>query len=323
MPSWHSLLEQIRRRGSTHDIIRREYLAALHTLTGRNVIVYYSGWLQKPGLAGSQVNDADKNGFMTVIHELDRSKGLDLILHTPGGETAATESLVDYLYSMFGTNIRAIVPQLAMSAGTMIACATERILMGKHSSLGPIDPQLGGVPAHGIIEEFTRAHKEIKDDPSRIPVWQPIIAKYPPTLIGECEKAIKWSEEMTREWLLRGMLKDKPDGQNRADSILKELASHALTLSHSRHLSAAKCKDIGLEVEYLESDQALQEAVLSVHHSLVHTLSATPAFKIIENHNGVAFIQVAQQVLVQAPVQQQPGATPASAPTPAQDAPVA
>jgi len=69
--------------------------------TGRNVIIYYSAWLQKPSIVGLQVNDADKNGFMTVIHELDRSKGLDLVLHTPGGETAATESLVDYLRSMF------------------------------------------------------------------------------------------------------------------------------------------------------------------------------------------------------------------------------
>ena len=64
---------------------------------------------------------------MTVIHELDRSLGLDLLLDTPGGETAATESLVDYLRSMFGSNMRAIVPQLAMSGGTMIACACNEI----------------------------------------------------------------------------------------------------------------------------------------------------------------------------------------------------
>jgi ATP-dependent protease ClpP protease subunit len=318
MPSWHSILEQIRKRGSIHDIIRREYLAKLHKVTGRNVIVYYSGWLQKPGLAGSQVNDADKNGFMTVIHEMDRTKGLDLLLHTPGGETAATESLVDYLHSMFGTNIRAIVPQLAMSAGTMIACACERIVMGKHSSLGPIDPQFsGGIPAHGIIEEFKRAHEEVKRDPSKIPMWQPIIAKYPPTLIGECEKAIKWSEDMTREWLLKGMLKGKADPPKIAEEILKELASHALTLSHSRHLSAEKCKAIGLVIDDLESDHKLQEAVLSVHHILIHTLSSTAAFKIIENHKGVAMMQVAQQVLVQAPMMQLPLPGPAPIPMPA------
>jgi ClpP class serine protease len=107
MPSWHELLSEIKVKGSTYDIVRRHYLSKLNRVTGRNVILYYSGWLQKPGLPGVQVNDADKNGFMTVIHGLDRSKGLDLVLHTPGGETAATESLVDYLHSMFGTDIRA------------------------------------------------------------------------------------------------------------------------------------------------------------------------------------------------------------------------
>jgi ClpP class serine protease len=111
MPSWHDLLEEIKVKGSTFDVIRRTYLNKLQRLTRRNVIIYYSGWLQKPGVQGAHVNDADKNGLMTVIHGLDRSKGLDLILHTPGGETAATESIVEYLHSMFGDNIRAIVSQ--------------------------------------------------------------------------------------------------------------------------------------------------------------------------------------------------------------------
>ena len=299
MPSWHQLLQTIQIRGSTFDIVRREALAQLHSVTGRNVIAYYSGWLQKPGLQGLQVNDADKNGFMTVIHELDRSKGLDLVLHTPGGETAATESIVDYLHSMFGTDIRAIVPQLAMSAGTMIACACKEIVMGKQSSLGPIDPQFNGIPAHGIVEEFKRAHKEVKDSPERIPLWQPIIAKYHPTLIGECEKAIQWSEEMTREWLARGMLSGDPEAKAKAEAIVTELGDHALTKSHSRHLSAAWCKSIGLKVTMMEEDQELQEAVLTLHHACLHTLQSTAAFKLIENQSGVAFIQIAQTVMMQ------------------------
>src|SRR5579871_3678960 len=126
--------------------------------------------------------------FMATIHELDRDKGLDLILHTPGGDTAATESLVDYLRSMFGTNIRAIVPQLAMSAGTMIALSCNEIIMGKHSSLGPIDPQIGSVPAHGIIEEAAHAIQEVKANPSLAPLYQMVFSKYTPTLIGEAQK---------------------------------------------------------------------------------------------------------------------------------------
>jgi ATP-dependent protease ClpP protease subunit len=267
VPSWGEILSEITQTGSTHDIIRRKYLKELHDLTGRNLIIYYSGWLQKQGISGTEVNDADKNGFMAVIHKLDRSKGLDLVLHTPGGETAATESLVDYLRSMFGANIRAIVPQLALSAGTMIACACKTIVMGKHSSLGPIDPQFHGIPAHGVIEEFERATREIHFDQTKIPVWQPIIAKYNPTLIGECEKAIQWSKEMTTEWLRTGMLEGKENADARAKVIVQELSDHALTKSHARHLSAERCKSIGLEVIDLEADQKLQEAVLSVHHA--------------------------------------------------------
>lgn len=303
MPNWNEILNEIKEAGSTHDVIRRRYLAALHELTGRNVIIYYSGWLQKPGFPGVEVNDADKNGFMSVIHQLDRKLGLDLVLHTPGGDTAATESLVHYLHAMFDTNIRAIVPQLAMSAGTMIACACNEIIMGKHSSLGPIDPQFGGIPAHGIVEEFGRAKDEVQANPSTIPIWQPIIAKYNPTLIGECEKAIAWSTEMTRAWLLKGMLKDVKEPEKRADKILTELGDHAITKSHARHLAIDHCRKVGLKVTALEKDDDLQEAVLSLHHACIHTLGSTGAFKLIENHKGIAFIQAAQNVLIP---QQQP-----------------
>jgi len=299
MANWNEILNEIQASGSTHDIVRRKYLAKLHELTGRNIIIYYSGWLQKPGLPGTELNDADKNGFMNAIHGLDKSKGLDLLLHTPGGETAATESLVDYLRSMFGSNIRAIVPQLALSAGTMIACACNQVIMGKHSSLGPIDPQFHGVPAHGVVEEFLRAHKEIRADQSKAAVWQPIIAKYQPTLVGECEKAIAWSNEMVREWLLSGMLNGEENAEQVADNIIAELADHALTKSHARHISYSKAKEIGLKVSLLEDEPNLQEAVLSVHHSCIHTLSGTGAYKIIENHLGVAYIQIARQVVVQ------------------------
>lgn len=242
------------------------------------------------------LNDADKESFMATIHGLDRKKGLDLFLHTPGGEIAATESIVDYLRAMFDGNIRAIIPQLAMSAGTMIACACSHIVMGKQSSLGPIDPQMNGLAAHGVIEEFKRAQKEISEDPSCVPTWQPIIAKYHPTMIGECEKAIKWSQEIVKEWLQTGMFKGRADAVKRANRVVRELGDHALTKSHARHISLSRAKSIGLNVIDLESDQKLQDAVLTVHHACMITLSQTEACKIVENHMGVAQLQIAQMM---------------------------
>ena len=59
---------------------------------------------------------------MTTINGLDTNKGLDLVLHTPGGDTAATESLVDYLWQKFSKNIRCFVPQMAI-----IGCHTGTV----------------------------------------------------------------------------------------------------------------------------------------------------------------------------------------------------
>ncbi|MFA5382380.1 MAG: ATP-dependent Clp protease proteolytic subunit [Candidatus Micrarchaeia archaeon] len=298
MTNWNEMFNKINASGSTHDIIRHKCLKRLNKLTNRNIIIYYSGWLQKPNIPGLGVTDEDKTGFMSVVENLNPDKGLDIFLHTPGGDTAATESIVTYLKSIFGSDMRAFVPELAMSAGTMMACACKEIRMGKHSSLGPIDPQFNGIPAHGIIEEFERAAKEIKIDQSKIYIWQPIIAKYNPTLIGECEKAIVWSEEMVKIWLKEGMFKKDSKADDKIKVIIKELGDHALTKSHARHLSYDRCDEIGLKVISLEKDKKLRDAVLSVHYATIHTLTSTPAFKIIENHSGTAFIKLLQNVIV-------------------------
>jgi len=300
MPSWNELLLEIQESGGAYDVIRRKYLKKLHEKTERNIIAYYSGWLNKkiPNIDFG-INDYDKNGFMNAIKNLDRSKGLDLILHTPGGELSATESIIDYLRKMFGTDIRAIIPQLAMSGGTVISCAAKEILMGKQSSLGPIDPQLkGGIAAHGVIEEFKKAFEEIKADSTKKEVWQPIIAKYTPTLIGECQKSIDWANEIVTDNLSTGMFKDlgKTERDAKITSILHGLGDHALTKSHARHLTLEKCSEIGLVIKKMEDDNELQDLILSVHHCMMITFTETAAFKIVENHDKKAFVMQAKIV---------------------------
>lgn len=303
MPDWNQVLEEIQKYGSVgpHDSIRRKYLTKLHNKTGRNVIAYYSGWLQKPGIDKAQINDDDKNGFMTTIHQLDRSKGLDLIIHTPGGNIAATESLVDYLKKMFGTDIRAIVPQIAMSAGTMMACACKEIVMGKQSSLGPIDPQFNGIPCYGVIAEFDRAISEIKQHPESIPIWQAIVGKYHPSFLGECQHAIDWSAKMVTQWLKEGMFEDCPGAEMKAAYIVEQLQNHAEQKTHERHLNIDDCSSLGLKIVPLEEDNELQDLVLTVHHAYMHTMASSLAIKIIENHDGQAICYQQQ------PTMQNPG----------------
>ncbi len=292
MSNWGQVLDEIQKisqEPGAVDKVRRKYLAELHSLTKRNIILYYSGWLQRgmASLVQSQIYDGDINSFMATIHGMDVSKGLDLILHTPGGFTGATEAIVNYLRAKFGTDIRCFVPQLAMSGGTMIACACKEIYMGKQSSIGPIDPQFGNMAAFGVIDEFNLAADEIKKNPAKIPLWQAIYSKIPAGFITECQQAIDLSEKLASEWLETGMFAHKKDAEQKAKAIVNALNNHRDTKAHGRHITAAQASKIGLAIKMLEDDQQLQDLVLTVHHACMHTFSqAANLQKMVENHKG-------------------------------------
>ncbi len=228
---------------------------------------------------------------MMAVHKLDRTRGLDLILHTPGGSIASTESIVRYLHLMFDKNLRVLVPQVAMSAGTMIACSAREIVLGKQSSLGPIDPQLRGIPAQGVINEFKRALEEYKADHDSLVIWQSILQQYRPTFLGQCKQAIEWTNAFVTDQLKAVMFDGDPEAQQKADKIVKTLSDADEHKAHERHIPAAKCIEMGLRVRMLEDDNELQDLVLTVHHCYMHAIMNTTVFKIIENHNGIAFVR--------------------------------
>jgi hypothetical protein len=270
MPAWGNVLAEIgaKQQGGRQavDVVRRKYLKRLQQHTGRNVIAYYSGWLFRPPTTPNlAVGDDDMNAFMAAVHQLKRERGLDLILHTPGGDIAATEALVKYLWIMFDKDIRVIVPQLAMSAGTMIACSARTIVMGKQSSLGPIDPQIGGVPAQGVLDEFQMAVESIRRDPASAPLWQQIVSRYHPSFLNECAQAINWSRTMVHGWLCANMFGAQVDRETVAKSVIDFFGDHSVTAAHARHIPLSKCEEVGLKIERLEDDKRLQDLVLTVH----------------------------------------------------------
>ena len=192
---------------------------------------------------------------------------------------------------MFENDIRAIVPQLAMSAGTMIACSCKAILMGKQSNLGPIDPHMRGIPAQGVIEEFERAIREIKKDPATIAVWQPIISQYRPTFLSQCEQAIQWSNAFVEAQLAAVMFHGDRDAPRKAVAIRRFLSDYSKNKTHDRHIHAEECKEHGLRIIDLEEDPELQDLVLTIHHCYMHVFMNTPAYKVIENHLGRALVK--------------------------------
>jgi ClpP class serine protease len=317
MPNWGHVLKEIQSQKnepaggeSASDKVRKKYLMQLHShLEQRNVICYYSGWLSKHKIEGVEITDEDKNGFMLCVDGLDRNKGLDLILHTPGGSVAATESLVNYLKEMFGNDIRAFVPQLAMSAGTMIACSCKEIWMGKHSNIGPVDPQINGIPAYAVVREIETAYEDIKKDQFRQVIWRPILSRYTPGFVQRCHWAIKASKELVATFLQENMFSSlsPEEGEAKAARVVEKLTDLVSDKGHDKHLHYKECKEMGLEIRMLEEpgQKTLQDLILTVHHCYMYTLSNTPAFKVIENHTGRRYVKIEQHMVV-VPKQQAP-----------------
>ena len=318
MPIWSEILRELNDTRTSeglilYDEVRRKYLLSLYHLTGRNVIWYASAWLQKDVPAAfTSIADEDIQALMEVTQGLD-GDNLDLILHSPGGSVEAAEAIVSYLRSRF-SHIRVIVPNLAMSAAAMISCAADEIVLGKHSFLGPTDPQIilptplgvRQVPAQAVIDQFLKAQQECADS-SKMAAWLPMLNQYGPDLLVRCSAALDMSKDLVQTWLEAYMFKGKTNGREHSVEISDWLANHQHFKSHGRHISRDDLEEHKLKIVRLESDPKLQDAILSVFHATTHAFSGgSIVVKIVENHTGRAFMKQYTPPTAQAQYHQPP-----------------
>lgn len=89
---------------------------------------------------------------------------IDILLHTPGGLVLAAEQIANAL-SRHPAKVTVFVPHYAMSGGTLIALASDEIVMDENAVLGPVDPQIGNFPAASILKVLkVKDKKDIEDE---------------------------------------------------------------------------------------------------------------------------------------------------------------
>jgi hypothetical protein len=103
------------------------------------------------------------------------------------------------------------------------------------------------------------------------------------------------------------MFNGRRDAGRKAANVARYFASYTIHRSHSIGIDRDQGRSRGVNILDLEADQRLQDAVLSVHHATLHTFAGA-AVKIVENHLGRAWVQMAQQIQIPVQmVQPQPG----------------
>ena len=184
-----------------------------------------------------------------------------------------------------------------MSAGTMLACSADVIVMGKQSSIGPIDPQfilqtsvgVQSLPAHAILEQFRKAQEDCAANPKNLNSWLPMLSQYGPALLVRCQDQIDFGKELIDNWLKAYMFKN--EAETMPNKIADYLSNHANFKTHGKHINIDKAKAIGLKIEPLEHNQDFQNNVLSAFHATMHTLGSTNTVKIIANQNGNCYLK--------------------------------
>ncbi|MGB4504157.1 MAG: ATP-dependent Clp protease proteolytic subunit [Syntrophaceticus sp.] len=211
-----------------------------------------------PVMRHIDINDSEE--IIRVIQMTDKNMPIDLILHTPGGIALAALQIARAIRKHQG-KVRVYVPHYAMSGGTLIALAADEIVMGEHSMLGPVDPQLGKYPAPSIVNVLKQKPISKIDDETLI-------------LADISQKAIKQLENSIIELL--------PDEHSLED---KQNIAATLTQGRWTHdfpINVDVARDLGLNVS-----TDLPEEIYQLMHLFPQPVRTTSAVEYDPKHRGV------------------------------------
>jgi len=178
----------------------------------------------------------------------------------------------------------------------MISLASDRVIMGKHSQLGPIDPQMpmpGGrsYSARAIVEQFKQAKTEILEDQQLAHAWAPIISASGPALLQEAQNNLDYSEQMVANWLSKFMFLGDADAVEHGKSVAEYFNDNTKHKSHGRRIGIEEAAAQGVVTEELEASQDLQEAVLTSYHLMTIFFEQTLMTKMIWSDRGQSWIK--------------------------------
>lgn len=98
------------------------------------------------------IEDSEEILYEVRLHETSEpDKPIDFVLHCPGGLALPAEQIAMAIKD-HPSKVSVIVPHYAMSGATLIALAADEIIMDLYSALGPLDPQINGIPAPVLIK---------------------------------------------------------------------------------------------------------------------------------------------------------------------------
>jgi hypothetical protein len=219
----------------------------------------------------------EKNLFLALEKNTKRKEKLAIILDTVGGIVEVVERMVQVSRSYY-SHITFIIPDKAMSAGTVFTMSGDKIMMNPFSVLGPIDPQIAKngklIPALAYLSEYESLIKKSQKKELTTAEYA-LLSKLDLGELHTFKQARNLSIELIKKWLPKYKFKDwittetknspvtQQIREERANKIATVLSNHALWCSHGRCISMDTLRDelINLKIENYFDTHDLKKAI--------------------------------------------------------------
>ena len=236
-------------------------------------VLFYYGSIDRPY----------ETKFRTAIEGLVKENNdtpketLVIILQTNGGSAETTEKYVNMIRTFY-KKVYFIIPNYAMSAGTIFCMSGNKIYMDYSSCLGPIDPQIYSlkerrfVPANGYLDEIETIIKKSKEGTLTNAEFL-IFQNQDLAFLNQCKQTALLSVELLKDWLIKYKFCDwkitesrktkvtNEFKKNRAEEIAKSLGDTKKWRVHSRPIMIPELEKLKLKIDDYTKDDVLRKAI--------------------------------------------------------------
>jgi len=277
------------------ELIRR--IENLDPAEPRRLLVYVAN-TDHPA---SAVGPAEIVPLGDALAPMGKVKNLDLMIHTFGGSGEIAEKIVEMCRSHCAGEFRVVVPNMAKSAGTLIALGADKIVMGYCSELGPIDPQIrivvSNTPQLVSAWTFIRARDVLVEKVNQAlakhenpAAYLQQLAAIDPIFVTHCDQLMTFARKLGQKWIagrLQASGAQPKEAEQQADRVIQFLSNVAEHITHGRLILAKELKKHAEPplhvVELTEQDEFWQLLWELYVRCEVFLKSAPPKAKLIES----------------------------------------
>ena len=260
---------------------RKPLISKLQQQLDLPLVCFYTAFNQPVELEN---DDADM--LEAVLQTMDLSRGLALMINSPGGDGMAAERIINLCRSYSGTGeFVAMVPGKAKSAATLVCFGASKILMGRGSELGPVDPQFitgrKRFSCFEIIESYEDLFNRAVRTKGNLQPFLLQLQSYDPREIRQHRNYISLAEDIAVKNLASGMFAKRHPSVIRKK--IKSFLTPETTKAHARAIFRTEARQCDLKIEDIEPKFHEVASELPIRTSNFVSLQAS---KCIESENN-------------------------------------